>query len=242
MNFENETVNDKAYLKLKDVTGNSMNIIEKIVLDNGFTYYSRKLFIEKYGMSERTLYRREQQIEHKHDIWRYMQKFKGYKTFYSAGMLGIKKKNLSDRTRADYIAFLALFDWDLIGSVRRYGARNIHSVRKAMEALNSALKKRFIGEQVVLWYSTETNPDGTGYHAHFVLQCSVKDKTALKDWIQQYLGKFDKAKTSNSIDASIHLEPFNSNDNWLAYITKQIYEMPDGYDLLTTSMFGEQLN
>lgn len=236
MNNDFKQTDTRAYLRLCDVTGSTENCIEVVELDNGFTYYSRKLFAQRYHMSERTLHRREKEIACNPRRWRYLIKVHGYKTYFSVGMLGIKKKNLHERSRAEYIQFLGLFDWDLIGTVRRYGARDIPSVRKAMESLNTALKKKYAGEQVILWYNVEKNPDESGYHAHFVLKTSVRDKDEVKGWISHYLGKHHKRKTPQAIESSIHLDRFKSNENWLAYITKQMKEMPDGYDLLSTQI------
>jgi hypothetical protein len=35
----------------------------------------------------------------------------------------------------------------------------------------------------------------------------------------------------------VHIDRFQVNDDWLAYITKQMETMPEGYDLLTNMQF-----
>lgn len=136
-------INERAYLKVKDITGNTINNIEVIEMDNGFCYYSKRLFGQKFGMSERTMQRREAKIRGKIDYWRYCIPFQGYKIFYSVAILGINKRNLIGRARSEYLQFLSMFEWDIIGTVRPDDAKTISSVRNVMNGLNNALKKRY---------------------------------------------------------------------------------------------------
>jgi len=231
MNNKNNTI--KTLVELNDVTGNTINSIELIELTNGFTYYSKKLFSEKYGISERTIQRRDDEVNNKTDYWRYCIRLAGYKNFYSIGMLGIKKKNLIGRTRAEYIKFLKYFEWDLIGSIRPENSKSISSARGIMNGLSIALNKKFPGAKNIIWYNVEKNPDNSGYHLHYVLKITFVDVGKVKRWLIKYLGKYQSSKSKSSINTSIHLDKFRVDDKWLEYITKQIDQMPDGYDLLT---------
>jgi hypothetical protein len=148
-------------------------------------------------------------------------------------MLGIKKKNLNGRTRAEYIQFLKYFEWDLIGTIRPENATSISSVRGIMNGLSIALNKRYPEAKNILWYNIEKNPDASGYHVHYVLKSSFAYIDNVKRWLIRYLGKYQSAKTNNILNTSIHIDYFRADDKWLEYITKQIAEMPDGYDLLT---------
>jgi hypothetical protein len=177
--------------------------------------------------------RREAEIRNNIDRWRYCIPFEGYKTFYSIALLGINKKNLNGRNRGDYIQFLAMFNWDIIGTVRPRNAKTVTSVRSLMDGLNNALKKRYKDHTITIWYNVEQNPDLSGYHAHFVLKTNYKNNDAIQKWLKHYLGKYETSKTENTIDSSVHIDRFQVNDDWLEYITKQIEIMPDGYDLLT---------
>lgn len=226
-------INERAYLKVKDITGNTINNIEVIEMDNGFCYYSKRLFRQKFGMSERTMQRREAEIRGKIDYWRYCVPFQGYKIFYSVAILGINKRNLIGRARSEYLQFLSMFEWDIMGTVRPDDAKTISSVRNVMKGLNNTLKKRYKDHEVTIWFTIEKNPDRSGYHAHFVLKTSCNKHEAMQKWIKYYLGKYDNSKTDNTIDASIHVDRFKYDDNWLEYITKQMHILPDGYDLLT---------
>ncbi len=226
-------MNERAYLRVNDITGNTINNIEYIELDNGFGYYSKRLFTQRFGMKERTIQRREAEIRNRTDYWRYCIPIEGYKNFYSIALLGINKKNLRDRNRIEYIQFLAMFNWDIIGTVRPRNAKTINSVRSLMDGLNNALKKRYKDHTITIWYNVEQNPDLSGYHAHFVLKTNYKNNDAIQKWLKHYLGKFETSHTENTIDSSVHIDRFQVNDTWLEYITKQMDEMPDGYDLLT---------
>jgi hypothetical protein len=235
MNITGTTENNKikAYMELKDITGNTINNIDSFQLTNGFAYYSKELFSTKFGISARTIQRREKEINEMKDYWRYCLRFAGYKNYYSIGLLGVRKKNLTGRTRSEYIQFLQYFDWDIIGSIRPNNAKSIQSVRNLMEGLNKALLKRFPEAKIILWYNIEKNPDCSGYHAHYVLKCSFVNTDTVKKWIVKYLGKYEYSQTGNTLESSIHVDDFKSDGKWLEYITKQIAEMPDGYDLLT---------
>jgi hypothetical protein len=226
-------MNERVYLRVNDITGNTINNIEYVELDNGFAYYSKRLFRQKFGMSERTMQRRQAEIINKYDYWRYCIPFEGYKTIYSIALLGVNKKNLNGRNRAEYIQFLSMFNWDIIGTIRPCNAKTINSVRGIMDGLNKALKKRYKDHTITIWYNVEQNPDLSGYHAHFVIKTSYNNHEAIQKWLKHYLGKFETSKTENTIDSSVHIDRFHVNDEWLAYITKQIDTIPDGYDLLT---------
>jgi len=226
-------MNERAYLKVKDITGNTINNIEYIELDNGFAYYCKRLFRQKFGMSERTMQRRQAEIINKADSWRYFIPFEGYKTFYSIALLGINKKNLKDRNRIEYIQFLSMFEWDIIGTLRPQNAKTVNSIRGIMDGLNNALKKRYKDHTITVWYNVEKNPDLSGYHAHFVIKTSYINNESMQKWLKQYLGKFETSKTENTIDSSVYIDRFHVNGEWLSYTTQQIDTMPDGYDLLT---------
>lgn len=234
MNITGSTINNtRAYLRLDDVTGNTINNIEECELNNGFMYYSKELFSIKFGISTRTIQRREKEIIGRKDYWRYCIRIAGYKNYYSIGMLGIRKKNLTGRTRSEYIQFLQYFDWDIIGSFRPVNAKSIQSIRNLMDGFNKALQIRFPEAKIIFWYNIEKNPDCSGYHAHYVLKCSFVNTDTVKKWIVKYLGKYEYSSTGNTLEASIHVDYFRHDGNWLEYITKQITQMPDGYDLLT---------
>ena len=228
-----ENNNIRAYMQLNDITGNTINNIDSFELTNGFTYYSKDSFSANFGISSRTIQRREKEITGKKDYWRYCIRFAGYKNYYSIGLLGVRKKNLTGRTRSEYIQFLQYFDWDIIGSIRPNNAKSVQSVRNLMEGLNKALQKRFSEAKIILWFNIEKNPDGSGYHSHYVLKCTFANTDSVKRWIVKYLGKYEYSKTGNPLEASIHVDDFRSDEKWLEYITKQIAQMPDGYDLLT---------
>lgn len=233
MNKTDNNTPIKAIIDIMDVTGNTINNIEAIELNNGFTYYSKEAFSKRFGISSRTIQRREKEIENNTDYWRYCIRVAGYKNYYSVGLLGVRKKNLIGRIRAEYIKFLQLFDWDIIGTVRPVNAKTVQSVRNLMEGFNTALQKSHPLAKLIIWYNIEKNPDESGYHVHYVLKCTFTNKASVKKWIVRYLQKFENNNSPSKLESSIHVDDFKSDGNWLEYITKQIANMPDGFDILT---------
>lgn len=99
--------------------------------------------------------------------------------------------------------------------------------------MNNVFKKRYKEHTITIWFNVEQNPVIVGYLVHFVIKTSCSNHESMRKWLKHYMGKFESSRTENTIDSSVHIDRFEADDDWLAYISKQIEEMPDGYDLLT---------
>lgn len=224
----------KATINIKDITGSTMNVITEIVSNIGYCYYDIPTFERIYGLSDKTIRRRIIEAQGKRDAWRYFIKVDG-KNYVSVAILGFKKKNLIGKIRTDYIEFLGLYDWDIIGSLRPVVCSNVKAAKKNMDGFYKALITKFAGDSFVFFYVTEENPAKDGYHSHFVLNSIDAEVKLVKIWVKSYLSKYNQAAKKNEDKTSVHIENFDTHLRWqgLNYMTKQIEKYQDGYDLLS---------
>jgi hypothetical protein len=233
----NERASIRASIKKKDITGNTINIVNEYVVDNGVCYYDIPTFTNKFGLKDKTIRRRISVAEEKPNKWDYTIKIER-KQYASIGLLGFKKKNLIGKYRKDYAEFLAIYDWDTIGSLTAKNCLTIQSARKNMESLFKALKAKFPHESILFFFVTERNPGFDGYHSHFVLKYYGDNKKVIDNWIITYLKKYNQKIESNNYGNfnSVHIDNYDYNRRWewIVYITKQIEQISDGYDFLKT--------
>ena len=237
----NNNINERTYMraliKQKDITGNTINIVNEYVTENGVCYYDIPTFLNKFGYKEKTARRRIAEADKIENNWKLAIKLNG-KNYISVGLLGIHKKNLSGKSRKDYVEFLSIYDWNKIGSLTAKHCPTIQSARQNMESLFNALKRKFPQESILFFYTTERNPGLDGYHSHFVLKYFGENKNVIDNWIITYLKKYNQKIESNNYGNfnSVHIDDYDYNRRWewIVYITKQIEQNPDGYDFLKT--------
>ena len=239
----NNNINERTYMraliKQKDITGNTINIVNEYVTENGVCYYDIPTFLNKFGYKEKTARRRIAEADKIENNWKLAIKLNG-KNYISVGLLGIHKKNLSGKSRKDYVEFLSIYDWNKIGSLTAKHCPTIQSARQNMESLFNALKRKFPQESILFFYTTERNPGLDGYHSHFVLKYFGENKNVIDNWIITYLKKYNQKIESNNYGNfnSVHIDNYDYNRRWewIVYITKQIEQNPDGYDFLKTDI------
>ncbi len=229
----------RAYIKQKDITGNTNNIINEYTTENGVCYYDIQTFLNKFGYKEKTARRRIAETNKIENKWKIAIKLNGT-NYITVGLLGVNKKNLIGKKRKDYVEFLSIYDWNKIGSLTAKHCPTIQSARQNMESLFNALKRKFPQESILFFYTTERNPGFDGFHSHFVLKYFGENKEDIDKWMITYLKKYNQKTETNNFGnySSVHLDNYDYSRRWewIVYITKQIEQTPDGYDFLKTDI------
>lgn len=229
----------RAYIKKKDITGNTNNIINEYITENGVCYYDIPTFLNKFATKETTTRRRISLTNKIENQWKIAIKLNGT-NYITVGLLGVNKKNLIGKKRKDYVEFLSIYDWNKIGSLTAKHCPTIQSARQNMESLFNALKRKFPQESILFFYTTERNPGFDGYHSHFVLKYFGENKEDIDKWMITYLKKYNQKPKPNNYGSfnSVHIDNYDYSRRWewIVYITKQIEQNPDGYDFLKTDI------
>ena len=237
--IDNRVKNNRIEIKidLKNVSGNSIYVINQVVICNGYCYYDIPTFIKRFKVGEKTIRRRILEAQGKRESWRYFIKVES-KIYVSIAILGFKKKNLIGKNRKDYLEFLGFYDWDIFGSLRPMVCPTVKHAKTNMDSFYKALTERFKDASFVFFYVTEQNPSMEGYHSHFVLKCIDCETKSVKTWVNTYLSKYNQITKKTEDKTSVHVENYNNEWRWegLNYITKQIEKFQDGYDLYSNVM------
>jgi hypothetical protein len=127
----------------------------------------------------------------------------------------------------DLVPFLTKYEWDLWASVRFGHKFQLLTVGQKIKNLYSHIQKKFKNIEIRLFFVTETNPDLTGYHAHFLFWTDSPLKTEIRSCIENYLrGRKDVDK------ANTRIEKYIMNGGAIQYMLKETTKNKDGYDFL----------
>lgn len=218
--------------ELKEITENSK--IQTVTSDTGVVYYTIQQFSHKYSVSDSTIRRRINCLEHNNQKWRYVINI-GTHYLVSCGIVGFKKREMKKFKNEDYSQFLRTYTWDLTGTVR-YSDQSVTTeamARSRMENLFKSIKRKFSNKELVFFYVTEENPGKDGYHSHFVL--GYKSELVNKD-VKAFIEYKLRAKI-NDRSANTLVEGYRIKENWIEYMVKQMHKSPEGYNWLDHNLF-----
>lgn len=145
----------------------------------------------------------------------------------SIGLLENPDFNLKKIPNGDLIPLLSKYSWDYYGTVRFTHNYTVKTVAEKMKNISSFILKRYKNIEVRMFYATEKNKDGMGYHGHFLLWSNRPLKYDIKCCAENYLRARKDIEVANT-----KIESYVVNGGAVQYILKETAINKDGYDFL----------
>jgi len=192
---------------------------------NGILYIPITQFASKYNVSYSTISRNIEKMRYHRESSKYFIKI-GNKNYVSCGIIASRKKHTGKFANEDYAQWLSCFHWDMIGSVRYDNLYSELAAKKIMDKLYKRVSRRYYDKELVFFYVSEPNPDGQGWHNHFLLgyQNDI-NHTEIKSLMENNLraGKLENKCVTK-------IEPYKAHEYFIDYVVKFIHVAKDGYD------------
>jgi hypothetical protein len=206
--------------------------ITGITATNGVNYVELEAFASKHKVSVSSLRKDVKEIDLKNrwsqHRFRYVLTIDG-KHFVSPAVLFFngKRKYHRQLNNTDYAALLGQWDWDVAGTLRFNKSITEKKAVWMMQHLFTKLQAEYPGIPAYFAFVTERDPDGLGYHNHFVYGNlnkipGVDISKVVNRIIEPFGGRYDY---------QCHIEDMRSDGYFLEYLVKKIHDREDGYGI-----------
>jgi hypothetical protein len=202
--------------------------ITGVTASNRVTYIELEACAAKYGVSVSTL-RNDLKEIFSHNRWsrerfRYVLTIDG-KHYISPVLMFLQRAYRMRLKNVEYAALFAQWEWNVCGTSRFYHSVSETKAVEIMHDLQEGLKRLYPNVPAYFAYVTERDPDGCGYHNHFVYgnqdnPPAERLREQINELLERYGGRYEH-KT--------HIEGMRFSDYYLEYMVKDIHQQKDSY-------------
>lgn len=206
--------------------------ITGVTTNFGVQYIELEAFAKKYGIPVSALRKDLKEIFSKNrwsrERFRYVLTIDGKHFISPAILLFNDKKNYRSKLKnAEYATFFRQWEWDVTGTLRFNRSASEQKAVWFMKRLFKELQKLYPDTPAYFAYVTEKDPDGLGFHNHFVY--GNRDK-ATAEVLTKQINKI-VAPFGGRYDYQTHVVDMDQSKGYLEYIVKELHERKDSYGI-----------